>query len=254
MATGIRYPADLQRPDRGGFGDTFEEIRTEVPMEVGAPRVRNRMRSAPRIFDVRWTFSQTEFTLFDNWWQYTIKGGASEFDIQLLDDDQTLVWFTVRALGDFKAEVVNELEWLVTLRLRALSDNFGTTRAAGTDELRGRSTPGVNASGNLLVYSPIRGSTSVGISAATARPKTLPFMGKSTPGLYSLPRAKFAPFPLRGQITIGVSAATGYLEIGTVGYYPELSRQWMDADWFGTGAAQDINTLAEVTEREWMEV
>jgi len=253
MATGIRFPADLRVPDRDGYGDTFEEIRSAFEPEIGQVRRRNRMRSAPRVFDLQWVLNQADYQIFDVWWQNTIKGGEQSFDIQLLDDDHTLVWYTVHALGEYKAEVVHELEWRVTLRVRALGDNFGSTRPAGTDELKGRAAVGVvRGTGAIKVTRPIRGTTSVGVTAS-GRLAFPAMRGSTTVGMYRLPRGTLAPIPMRGSITIGLTA-TGKIETGVFISYPEQSRQWMNLDWLGSVQGQDINTNAAAVSREWMEI
>jgi len=253
MATGIRFPADLRVPDRDGYGDTFEEIRSAFEPEIGQVRRRNRMRSAPRVFDLQWVLNQADYQIFDVWWQNTIKGGEQSFDIQLLDDDHTLVWYTVHALGEYKAEVVHELEWRVTLRVRALGDNFGSTRPAGTDELKGRAAVGVvRGTGAIKVTRPIRGTTSVGVTAS-GRLAFPAMRGSTTVGMYRLPRGTLAPIPMRGSITIG-PPATGKIEGGVFFSCPEQPRQWMNLDWLGSVQGQDINTNAAAVSREWMEI
>lgn len=253
MATGICFPADLRVPDRDGFGDTFEEIRSAFVPEVGSTRRRNRMRTAPRVFDLQWVFTQDNYHIFDAWWQNTIKGGEQAFDIQLLDDDETIVWFTVHALGEFKSEIVNELEWRVTLRVRALEENFGTMRPSGTDELGGRAVVGVaQGTGAIKAYTPIRGKATVGLTA-TGRFNVTGLFGLATPGMFRLPRGTLAPIPLRGTAIIGLTA-TGRLEIGTFYSYPEDSRQWLNLDWLGDFQGQDISASVPAVSREWMEI
>ena len=229
MPTSIRFPSSLQIADREGHGDTFEEIRSAFEPEVGAVRRRNRMRMAPRIFNLQWVFTQDDFHTFDVWWQDTIRGGEHEFDVQLLDDDETLVWYTVRALGSYKAAIDEEYQWQVSLRVRTLSENFGTYRAPGTNELRGQTSIGVSkATAAIRIDKVLRGKTTVGLTAS-GRLTIPPLRGIVTVGMYQLPRAKFA-----------------------VPSYSELSRQWQDLDWFGVTASQDIRPNPVVVQREWM--
>lgn len=253
MATGVRFPSTLRVADRDGHGDTFEEIRSAFEPEVGSVRRRNRMRSAPRVFDLQWVFRQADYHTFDLWWQNTIKGGERDFDIQLLDDDETLVWYTVHVLGPYKAEVVNELEWRVTMRVRALGDNFGAVRPSGTDELAGRTSVGVSrASAAIKIAKPIRGAATVGLTG-TGKLNFDAMRGATSVGMYRLPRGTLAPIPLIGITTIGVTA-TGALDVGVTGYYSELSRQWTDLDWLGALAAQDISGNTDAVQREWIGV
>lgn len=241
VPTSIRFPPDLRLPDREGYGDADEETRTEFQPSTGAIRRRHKFRTAPRVFDVRWTFTQQEYYIFDFWVQNTIDGGALPFDIQLIDDDETIVWYTVTAVGEFKYQILEaegELRYQVSWRLRARKASFGEIRAPGTDELRGTAFPGLTTYGTLLVYTPLRGrpgtgsgSGNVGVRSAKARLNLPPLRGSIDVGMYSLPRARFA-VP-----------------------NPELSRQWQNLDWMSGGlASQDINTVAEAVQREWLGV
>lgn len=207
MATGIRFPSQLRVPDRNGYAEVYEDTRSAVEMEIGAVRRRNRHRKPPRLFDLQWTFNQDDFQVFDIWWQDTIAGGAKQFDIQLLDSDETIVWYTVTAKGEYRAEVVNELEWRVTMQVKALDDNFGTTRPTGTDELRGLLEAGVTARGTLLIARTVRGTTTVGVTA-TARFSLPAMRGIAEVGMFRTPRARFGAFPLTGVATVGVTGST----------------------------------------------
>lgn len=258
MPTGIRFPPGLRPPDRDGYEDADEETRSEFQADTGAPRRRNKYRIAPRVFDLQWSFTQAEYYAFDYWVQHTISGGALEFDIQLLDDDETLVWYTVTGVGEFSYEISDpegELRYRVRWKVRAKAENFGETRPAGTDELMGRATVGVTTRGALLVYTPFRGSTSVGVTSAKGRLSLPGLRGSINVGMYQLPRARFGPMALRGLVTVGVEEATGAIDIAVIHYFPELSRQWQDLDWMSGGlSGQDINTEPDVVQREWMGV
>jgi len=257
MTTGIRFPPGLRPPDRDGYADALEEGRTEFQPDVGAARRRNKFRTTPRLFDVTWTFTQGEYYAFDWWVQNTVDGGAREFDVQLLDDDATLVWYTVQGVGPFSYDIADpegELRYVVKWKFRAKDESFGEFRPAGTNELYGRCAPGVTARGRLLVYTPFRGRTSVGVVSARTRFSLPAMRGIANVGMYWLPRAQFAPFPLYGLTAVGVVSATGAIHIDTIHYYPELSRQWQDYDWFGIGASQDINDEPDVVQREWIGV
>lgn len=222
---------------------------------MGPPRRRNLTRSVPRVFECTWTMSQDDFNLFDNWWQFSIKGGSLEFDIELSDDDSGLTWYTVRALGEYKAEIIGEMmEWRVSMTLRAMGETFGTTRPAGTDELGGAGRAGItSAVGKALIYTPFRGSTSIGIRATVGRLDKPLLQGRASIGIYST-RAAFGPFPFAGRSVLGILDTEGFLYIPVIHYYSELSRQWMDVDWFGVTGTSDINTEPETLQREWMEI
>lgn len=233
MSASIRFPASLRTPDRDGYGDTHEEARTVFQPDTGAPRRRNKYRLVPRIFDVKWTFTQAEYTVFDAWVQNTIDGGAREFDVQLLDDDESLVWYTVKALGSFSFNIDEpdgELRYTVSWRFRALHESFGAVRLSRTDELAGRAYVGVTTSGRIKVYTPFRGRTDVGVTSF-GKLNVLPLYGRAEVGMYQLPRGNLS------------------LETGN----PELSRQWQGYGWLGTISTEDINAIQQAREREWME-
>jgi len=204
MPSAIRTPETLGIPMRNGFGDTYEENRTLFNPEIGASRRRRVMRTSPRLFDVSWTFSQDQFTTFDKWWQEDIKGGIELFDIQLMDDDASVVWFTVRAIGEYSSEVSQTNVWTVRLRIRAMDLHFGSYRDPGTDNIRGMTSIGVSASGALQVDRVLRGASTIGISSATLRPKTLPLYGSTSIGMYSLPKGQLSGV-FYGSASIGLN-------------------------------------------------
>lgn len=251
MSTGIRFPVDLPVPGRSGYGDTEEPTRSEFRPEVGMGRRRQKYRSTPRIFEVEWTFTQDQYTIFDTWWQETIQGGALPFDIQLLDDDETLSWFTVYWLEEYEAEVVGVMDWRVRGRLRATEATFGTTRPSGTDELNGSASITVAGTGDLLVSTSLRGAASIDITG-TGRLKPIDMRGETTLLLTSATGGRIKVGVFRGAATIGVDA-TGQIEIGTIGYFPELSRQWMGMAWAPGLYAQDISAVTQAVSLEWME-
>lgn len=183
MPTGVRFPAILPIPTRDGYSETYRESRSEVEMDSGLPRRRIRFRNPPKLIDLRWEFSQDEFHVFDYWWQVDIAGGSIEFDVQLLDDDADVVWYTVSVVGEYKAEVDPVMNWQVTLKVSARENHFGSIRESGTDELSGRSSVRLTGSGNLLIPRTVRGVADIGLSA----------------------RAQLNPPPLRGAAFFGLS-------------------------------------------------
>lgn len=246
MSTGIRFPVSLPVPGRPGYGDTEETTRSEFRPEVGMGRRRQKYRSTPRIFEVEWTFKQAQYEQFDAWWQNVLQGGALPFDIQLLDNSETLSWFTVYWLGEYEAEVVGVMDWRVRGRLRATAATFGTTRASGTDELGGRATLAVTGVADILVSTALRGAASIG-ATGTGRLKLPDMRGETTLLLTSATVGKIKVGFFRGAATIGVDA-TGQLE-----NVPALSRQWMGMAWAPNLPAQDISAAAQAVSLAWME-
>lgn len=254
MATGIRFPANLPIPERDTYSETFEEIHRVTEMEVGTKRRRARMRTAPRRFNLSFVFSQAEFTVFDQWWQNTILGGERQFDIQLLDEDDAdpLVWYTVNIVdGVYNLNVNNVLDYEVAFNVRAVGQSFAD-RPAGTDTLRGQSFMGMQlVRGDLLVFTPYRATTSIGITYARAVANLPPLRGATS--FYMRGRARFLPTPIWGVAILGF-VATARFDPTAIVYYPELSRQWQGYGWLRPLASEDINTSQEYVSREWMEI
>lgn len=158
MPASLRTPSALHQPDRDGYSDTYEETRSRVEMDTGPARVRNKTRSAPRIFSVTWRLTNDLYSVFDRWWENDLKGGSLDFDTQLIDADETLTWFTLRVLdGVYRAQVIGDGQgWLVTTTVRALGPSF-LYRPSGTDELESNAVYQYNAPGELFVPKVLRG-------------------------------------------------------------------------------------------------
>ena len=212
MPSGIRLPPQIRQPDRDGFDDTYEETRTRVDMEIGAPRIRNKMRAAPRVFNLRWTMTNDVYQVFDIWWQETIKGGEAEFDMQMLDDTDTLVWFTVRwQKGTYRAEQQDTDKWIVSGAVRSVGESF-PYRAPGTDELAGLSTFNTKAQAAMLVGKVLFGASSVGIGEAKAKFNIVPFYGRGTIGLSG--RGRLRPRPFYGSAVFNLVAQGEFARFG----------------------------------------
>lgn len=254
MSSSIRFPADLPIPLRDSYSETFEEIHRNLAMEVGTARRRARMRTAPRRFSLSLTLSQAEFATFDSWWQFTILGGQREFDIQLLDEDDIdpLVWYTVHVVdGEYSLNVTQSFDYEVSFSVRAVGASFAD-RPSGTDTLRGYNLMGMQAvKGDLLVFTPYRGNTSIGITYARAVGNLQPLRGGAS--FYMLARGRLLLPPMGGNASIGI-IATARFDDATLVYYPEQSRQWQQFGWMRPLAAQDINISQELVSREFSEI
>lgn len=201
MPTGIRFPLGV--PEKTGFGDTYEETRSRLDMEIGPARVRNRMRLAPRTFTVQWSFGFDEYLIYERWWQNVIKGTSKKFDIQLLDDTESIVWFTCEWIKPFVANLNASNVWVVTGTIRTISDSF-ETRPSGTDELAGTVSMGLTASAAMLIKKTLYGKASLGLTAQ-AKPKAIPLYGRARLGLDG--RGKLIPRPFNGRAHLGISLA-----------------------------------------------
>ena len=213
MPSGIVFPLTLPVVSRPGHGDMFEEIRSSFEPEIGVSRRRNLMRKAPRIFDLQLDLSQAQFQEFDLWWQDTIKGGEQDFDIQLLNDDDTLVWYTVHVLEEYSADVTKTMDWLVSFKVRAKLDHFGSVRVSGTDEFSGTASIGlVSATGVLKVSTPFYGIGAIGVTA-TAKFNFTGLRGTNEVGMYWLPHGRLG-VGFGGAASIGLDSARGQLQVG----------------------------------------
>ena len=138
MASGIQIPDELGPPNRGGYEDTYEETRSDVPMDIGPSRMRQLFSVTPRLFNVSWEWTPLQYGIFEQWWQESIGAGIAEFDIQLLDNNEILKWFTCTfAEGKFSANITRGQVWNVSARLRTIEPSFAV-RLPTTDKLNGR--------------------------------------------------------------------------------------------------------------------
>lgn len=205
MATGIRTPSGLPLAERTGYGDTYEETRTAVEMQIGPARIRNRMRSAPRIFDVQWTLDQLEYQIFDIWFQETIAGGLNPFDIQLLDVSDQLRWWTCEwQSGSYSAEVSAGGIWTVTGRLRSKLPPFDD-RSTGTDDLHGYAQLSLRATARMQIAVALHGRAVLGIGRAESRPRIQSLYGFAKHRLIA--RAKLNAVPFHGKTILGIGMA-----------------------------------------------
>lgn len=162
MSSPNRLPEALPLPQRDTLSTTFEQVNGRTVMEIGAARQRRLRSIAPRLFSVSLVLNAPQFQQFEYWYQNSIKGGALVFDMQLLDDDNTLVWYTVNIVGQYTYENIGtaDTQWLVRITVRSTLPAF-SVRDPGT-ALIGRIDVGTELLGNLSVPFVMRGMVSVG--------------------------------------------------------------------------------------------
>lgn len=206
MTTGIRWLESLPLPERDNFGDTFEEVRRRSPMEIGPVRQRRMRRASPRLFNVTFRLNQQQYTEYDLWFQNDIQGGALPFDIQLLDDDQTYVWYTCYWVSPPTTAVIgsNADMWSVVGVLRARDQSFAT-RLPGTNELRGSAFVGVDGSAEIVVETALYGLATVGINNANGRLPNAHMYGLAQVGISNF--GLFLREYFQGAAHIGVTAS-----------------------------------------------
>lgn len=247
MPTGIRFPSELPLPLRDGYAIGFEETRSSLRPESGHGRNRRTVRTQPRTERLVWSFSQEQFHLFDLWWQFTIESGAREFDLLLTDAILGTTWFTARWLGNYQAEMTSDAyRWRVSGTVRMLGEPFAE-RPSGTDELRGVSTVGISASGNLLVERLMYASA---VFDLTARARLSGSGGFLSATLDFTATSRIPLGPLRGDCTVGITAAADASQFG-IGA-PQVARVWTGMQFWRYGRSPDINANEEAVRRSAM--
>lgn len=187
MSSPIRLPAIISIPQRDSFTDGFEFANLRTQFEIGAPRSRRMRTLAPRLFSVTFVCDAQQFQEWEYFYQDTIKGGSLPFDILLLDDDNSYVWFTVNTVGDYTYNNVGTAydRWNVVVALRSKYPSF-STRDPGTSELGGLASVGADIFGGLHIPYVMKGLSSIDV----------------------LLEGKIASDPMRGLITIDTFASS----------------------------------------------
>lgn len=242
VGTGIRFPVELPLPLREGYAVDYEETRRRVQPEVGSSRQRRLFRSEPRLERLVWSFTQQQYRLFDLWWQNTIESGAREFDVLLTDLGSGTVWFTARWFGDYEAVIDNTgYRWRVSAVFRLIGEPFAD-RPSGTDELIGRTSVGLTASGNLRVDKQMRGAVTLEV---TGRGR-LNGSGGFPVALLTITGTGRIPLgPMRGSTTIGVTATADF-------QFEPVQRVWVGLVSWRTGRSYDIVQSQEAVQRNQM--
>lgn len=211
MASGIRTPVEVGLPSSESYGDTYEETRSRTEMDTGSPRMRNKMRTAPRLFDVSWKLTQADYQAFDSWFQDTIKGGLMEFDIQLLDDTEDLVWYTARFVdGTYTATIDAWDNWIVSGTVRALGDPF-EVRVPATDEIEGRVAFRMTNTGAMVVGKALFGRSSLGLTSARGAFRPPVIYGRGTMKINYGKGNLQTREPWYGRASISLTGTKGYL-------------------------------------------
>lgn len=191
MASGIQFPKEIGPANREGYEDGYEESRSETPMDIGPPRRRNLYSVTPRLFQVSWDMKPFQYSIFEIWWQESIGAGVREFDIQLLDRNEQLRWFTCTFHeARFTASIVEGQKWTVTAKLRSIGASFAV-RLPITDQLHGVAR--------------------FGFSSKAFLPKPIILYGKAKFG-FKPRRASIARADLNAKATFGFRRAFGALE------------------------------------------
>lgn len=140
MPTALRFPVELNPPDRVGYSEEFRTNQRRHAMEIGVPRRRRTHANLPTIILAEWTMTLADYAFFDRWFQDIINGGDLPFDLEIDDGAGGLVWQTVRSYERWQAtRPKGRANWIVSWKLRTIGDRFAD-RPLGTDELNARNT------------------------------------------------------------------------------------------------------------------
>jgi hypothetical protein len=132
-----------------------------------------------------------QYRIFDIWFEESSGAGVREFDIQVLDRNEVLRWFTCTFVNStYTANIVDGAKWTVTAKLRSIAPSF-PVRLPLTDQLHGRA--------------------SFSFSAKAALPKPVILHGRAAFG-FKVRRAAIDRSNLSGRATLGFRRAFGELE------------------------------------------
>lgn len=188
--TALAYPSSLP-PPLPDYEDALVDTRKEFVTESGHARRRNRMSTALRRFKLNFQYTQEQYDVFVAWFNNTLQNGLLRFDIQLLDDDETPTWFTVRILkAEYTADSDEVMNWTVSFVVLSQSAPFAVR------------TP---SSAELIGYGPGDG---LGVGTLAAPGVNLRGLGAGTGT-----GTGYIPSDLRG-IGSGTGTGTGELSTG----------------------------------------
>lgn len=114
----IIWPQTLPLPTVQGYGVQPGEAILRTEMEAGLARQRRRFTDVPTKVSVRWIMRRDQYAIFEGWYRYFAKEGASWFSIDLLGglglmphDARFTRQFSARLLARGTLwEVISELE------------------------------------------------------------------------------------------------------------------------------------------------
>lgn len=133
MSSGVIFPSSLPHP-LPDYTDQYVETRSAFESETGYVRRRRRASVPPRKFELHWDLSLEQYKVFDDWFQNTLTAGSRPFDIQLLDDDFTLVWYTLHVTDvKYVAESTETMDWRISLQTQTIDEYFEHRAPSSSD-------------------------------------------------------------------------------------------------------------------------
>ena len=82
--TTITWPSTLPLPTVQGYGVQPGEAILRTEMEAGLARQRRRFTDVPTKVSVRWIMRRDQYAIFEGWYRWHAREGASWFAITLL--------------------------------------------------------------------------------------------------------------------------------------------------------------------------
>ena len=141
MASSLQlYPPSLPPTLAQGHGFTPLANGRQRKRDAGEMRVRPRYRSTPEHATVVWVYDQTQFDVFDAWFENDLLVGSQVFDVQLHQRGGVLaaLWYAARFVDEYQVQELEGLRYQVTATLLLLEE-LGPVRITPGIEL---SAPG----------------------------------------------------------------------------------------------------------------
>lgn len=149
----ITWPTTLPLPTVQGYGVQPGEAILRTEMEAGLARQRRRFTDVPTKVSVRWIMRRDQYAIFEGWYRWHAREGASWFAITLLgglglleQEARFTRQFSSRLLaGGTLWEITSELE----IRERPVLDE-GLLNLLLSEDAQGITTAGENL--HILVH------------------------------------------------------------------------------------------------------
>lgn len=123
------YPSNLQPALVDGYTITPGPNGRQRPRDQGELRIRPRWTTVHDTCELSWDFLQSDFDIFEHWYEYDLQAGTLDFDIQVHEygsvDD--LTWYTAKIRGEYTCRVSQVLDYNVRATVD-LIENLGTLR------------------------------------------------------------------------------------------------------------------------------
>lgn len=150
MASSLQvYPPSLPPTLAQGHGFTPLPNGRQRKRDAGEMRMRPRYRSTPEHATVVWVYDQSQFDVFDAWFENGLLVGSQVFDVQLHRRGGVLeaLWYVARFVDEYQVQELEGLRYQVTATL-LLQEELGPVRITPGIEL---SAPGWGFGGRVAM-------------------------------------------------------------------------------------------------------